>query len=121
MATRQANLQQDTYFRVMQLLKEHPDITQRELAERLGVSASGLNYCIRTLVLKGWVKVKNFRNSRNRAAYMYLLTPQGLLQNAVLTREFLDRKLKEYASLRAEIEALSRDVADDAASETTLG
>lgn len=108
MASRQSNLQEDTYFRVMRLLEANPDLTQRQLAEALGVSVAGLNYCLKALIQKGFVKVKNFRQSKNKFGYVYLLTPSGALEKASLTAKFLQRKIQEYEAIKAEIEALRK-------------
>ena len=81
-----------------------------EAAEKLGISTSGLNYCLKALIDKGWVKVQNFSQSKNKFGYIYVLTPQGIAEKAVLTGRFLKRKMQEYESLRAEIEALQSDV-----------
>ena len=110
MTSRQAQIQEDTYFRVMRILQENPDLTQRELAEKLGVSVGGLNYCLKALIDKGWVKMQNFQNSKNKFKYVYLLTPQGIAERVALTSRFLDRKMQEYESLKAEIESLHQDV-----------
>ena len=109
MTSRQAKLQEDTYFRVMRILQENPDLTQRELAEKLGVSVGGLNYCLKALMDKGWVKMQNFQNSKNKFKYVYLLTPQGIAERVALTSRFLDRKMQEYEALKAEIESLRQD------------
>ena len=106
MTSRQAQIQEDTYFRVMRILQENPDLTQRELAEKLGVSVGGLNYCLKALMDKGWVKMQNFQNSKNKFKYVYLLTPQGIAERVALTSRFLDRKMQEYEALKAEIESL---------------
>lgn len=84
-------------------------MTQREIAEKLGVSTSGLNYCLKALVDKGWVKVQNFGNSKNKFGYMYILTPRGLAEKATLTGRFLARKMQEYEALRAEIDSLTAE------------
>ncbi len=110
MTSRQAQIQEDTYFRVMRILQENPDLTQRELAEKLGVSIGGLNYCLKALMDKGWVKMQNFQNSKNKFKYVYLLTPQGIAERLALTSRFLDRKMQEYEALKAEIESLHQDV-----------
>jgi len=110
MTSRQAQIQEDTYFRVMRILQENPDLTQRELAEKLGVSVGGLNYCLKALMDKGWVKMQNFQNSKNKFKYVYLLTPQGIAERVTLTSRFLDRKMQEYEALKAEIESLHQDV-----------
>ena len=112
MTSRQAQIQEDTYFRVMRILQENPDLTQRELAEKLGVSVGGLNYCINALMDKGWVKMQNFQNSKNKFKYVYLLTPQGIAEKAALTRRFLERKMREYAALKVEIEALKTELGE---------
>ena len=109
MTSRQAKLQEDTAFRVMRLLEENPDLTQRELADRLGISVGGLNYCLKALMQKGLVKMKNFANSKNKFGYAYVLTPIGLAEKAALTTRFLQRKIQEYEALKAEIEALKRE------------
>ena len=106
MPSRQSKLQEDTYYRVMRLLEANPDLTQRELADLLGVSVSGLNYCLKALVRKGWVKVQNFGNSKNKLGYVYLLTPSGVLERAALTGRFLQRKMDEYEALKHEIKSL---------------
>jgi len=113
MVSRQAKLQEDTYFRVMRLLQENPDITQRELAQRLGVSVGGLNYCLKALMEKGLVKMQNFQQSKNKFGYVYVLTPRGVAERATLTSKFLHRKMEEYEALKAEIEVLRNEVLDD--------
>lgn len=94
------------------MLQANPDMTQREIAQRLGVSTSGLNYCLKALIERGLVKVQNFRYSKNKFGYVYLLTPQGVAQKGLLTGRFLKRKMVEYEALRAEIEALSEEATD---------
>ena len=106
MTSRRSRLQEDTYFRVLRILQDRPDVTQREIAQLLGVSTSGLNYCLNALIDKGWVKVHNFSESKNKFGYVYLLTPSGISEKAALTGRFLQRKLLEYEAMRAEIESL---------------
>lgn len=89
-------------------------MTQRELASQLGVSLGKVNYCIRALIDRGWVKVNNFKNSNNKAAYAYLLTPRGLEQKAQITLRFLKRKMVECEQLRLEIAELQREVGGEA-------
>jgi EPS-associated MarR family transcriptional regulator len=113
MASRQAKLQEDTYFRVMRILQDNPDLTQRELAEKLGISVGGLNYCLKALMEKGLVKMKNFANSKNKFGYVYVLTPSGMKERAAITHRFLQRKMDEYEALRAEIDSLRAEVGDD--------
>ena len=101
--------QEDNTFRVLHLLQATPDLTQREIAERLGLSTSGLNYCLKALIDKGLVKMQNFSQSKNKFGYVYLLTPSGMAQKAALTSRFLKRKMQEYQALRAEIDALQAE------------
>ncbi|QEP43615.1 MarR family EPS-associated transcriptional regulator [Ectothiorhodospiraceae bacterium BW-2] len=108
--SRQARLQADTYFRVMHLLEQQPDLTQRELAQHLDVSVGALNYCLKALKEKGWVKMQNFAHSKNKFGYIYVLTPAGLVHKSSLAKAFLKRKIAEYEALRVEIEALKSDI-----------
>ena len=122
MTSRRSRLQEDTYFRVLRILQDRPDVTQREIAQLLGVSTSGLNYCLNALIDKGWVKVHNFSESKNKFGYVYLLTPSGIAEKATLTGRFLQRKLLEYEAMRAEIESLRSDSGKvDAGFETQAG
>jgi EPS-associated MarR family transcriptional regulator len=100
MTSRRSQLQEDTYFRVFRMLQENPDMTQREIAEKLGISTSGLNYCLKALIDKGWVKVHNFSQSKNKFGYIYVLTPQGIAEKAMLAGRFLKRKMASPACRR---------------------
>lgn len=113
MTSRQARIQEDTYFRVMRILQENPDLTQRELADKLGVSVGGLNYCLKALIEKGLVKMQNFAHSKNKFGYVYVLTPRGMAEKAALTSRFLKRKMEEYEALKAEIEALKNEAGEE--------
>ena len=110
MTSRRSKLQEDTYFRVLRILEEKPDITQREIAQKLGISTSGLNYALNALIDKGWVKVHNFSESNNKLGYVYLLTPIGISEKVTLTNRFLQRKLQEYEEMKAEIESLRSEL-----------
>jgi len=116
MTSRQAQIQEDTNFRVLRILQENPDLTQRELAEKLGVSVGGLNYCLKALMDKGWVKMQNFHQSKNKFKYVYLLTPQGVSERMALTSRFLQRKMAEYEALKAEIDSLRLEAGSNALS-----
>ena len=110
MTSRRSQLQEDTYFRVLRMLQDNPDMTQREIAQSLGLSTSGLNYCLKALIDKGWVKVHNFSQSKNKFGYIYVLTPQGIAEKLALTSRFLNRKLSEYEALKVEIDGLHTEV-----------
>ena len=106
----QPNVHEESHLKVLRLLEDNPHMNQRELAHALGVSLGMTNYCLRALLEKGLVKIQNFRNSGNRLAYAYLLTPAGFAAKAELTTRFLKFKMAEYERLKAEIEVLQREV-----------
>lgn len=106
---------QETDLRALQLLAEQPKLNQRELASELGVSLGKVNYCLKMLLAKGFLKAHNFKNSKNKLAYAYVLTPTGLAARAELTAEFLQVKLQEYERLGSQIAALKAQAALDAA------
>ena len=110
MTSRRAKLQEDTNFRLMQLLHDNPHISQREMAKALGLSFGGINYCLNALIEKGLVKIQNFSQNQNKFSYSYLLTPSGISEKATLTGSFLKRKLQEYETLKAEINALKLEI-----------
>ena len=97
-------------YKVIKLIEQDAEISQRALSKELGVSLGKINYCLKALIDKGWIKAKNFKNSQNKLAYRYVLTPQGIQQKAVLTSQFLKRKLAEYEHLQKEIEDLQSEV-----------
>ena len=98
-------------LQVLVHLQENPKDTQRAIAGKLGVSLGSVNYCIKGLVSKGFLKVENFRKSSNKLGYAYLLTPSGVHEKASLTVSFLKRKQREYVELEVEIAALREEVA----------
>jgi EPS-associated MarR family transcriptional regulator len=98
-----------TSYGLLKTLEDNPGLSQRDLAKRLGISLGKVNFCINALVEKGCLKVNNFRNSDNKLAYAYLLTPQGIEQKARMTLEFLQIKVQEYERLRTEIKELKRE------------
>ena len=104
--TPKKNPQEEAYFQIIRLMESNPQITQRELADQLGVSLGKVNYCVNALAAKGWIKLQNFSNNPKKIGYFYLLTPLGIKEKAELTVKFLSRKIKEYELLKAEIDAL---------------
>ena len=100
----------DLHYRVLKHLAANPQATQRDLAKAMGLSLGSTNYGIRAVIDRGWLKVQNFRNSRNKRAYAYLLTPDGLAAKARLTVRYLQRKRAEYAALKTEIEQLTAEL-----------
>jgi EPS-associated MarR family transcriptional regulator len=99
-------MMEDTQHQVFKILETNPRISQRELAGELGVSLGKANYCIRAMIEKGLVKANNFKNSDNKRAYFYVLTPKGIEAKARISVRFLARKMEEYEALRVEIEEL---------------
>ena len=97
-------------LRVLRALEANPELSQRQLAAKLGVSLGGVNYALKALMERGFVKAENFRKSGRKVAYLYLLTPKGVVEKTSLAAAFLGRKLAEYEVLRQEIEALKGEV-----------
>ncbi len=105
-ASRAASQRDEVNFKVLRLIEARPDASQREIAGELGVSLGAVNYCLKALLEKGHVKLANFRASRSRVGYVYVLTPEGLAHRAQLAVAFIERKRAEYEAIRAELEAL---------------
>jgi len=99
---------QDTHLDLLSKLQSNPEYTQRELAKEMGISLGKVNYCMKKLTEKGWIKFTNFTNNKNKASYIYLLTPKGIEQKAKLTYSFLAIKMKEYEMLKNEISKLKK-------------
>ena len=93
-------------------IKKSPELTQRELSSKLGISLGKVNFLLNALIRKGLVKAHNFKNSHNKKAYLYVLTPHGLEQKAKVTYRFLKRKIEEYERLESEIKQLEQEVKD---------
>jgi EPS-associated MarR family transcriptional regulator len=96
-------------YEIIRLLEANPEMSQRDVARELGISLGKTNYCLRSLVDVGQIKVRNFKNSQNRTAYLYLLTPRGIEEKANLALRFLQIKIREVESLREEIEDLRKE------------
>lgn len=105
---------EDAHFRVLRLLEQSPELSQREVAETLGVSLGAANYLLRALVEKGQIRIRNFRTSENKLRYAYILTPSGIETKTRLTLGFLRRKYAEYEALKLEIAGLEDELKDEA-------
>ncbi len=105
--------QRESHYRLLKILSEKPRISQREMARRAGVSLGKVNFLISELVGKGLLKVKRFKNFRNKAAYAYILTPHGLEEKTKLTIGFLQSKIIEYKTIRCQIADLTRELESD--------
>ncbi|MBK5931420.1 MarR family EPS-associated transcriptional regulator [Halochromatium salexigens] len=102
-------MNEDTTFQTLRQLQANPKLSQRQLAKALGISLGRTNYCLRALIARGLVKVEHFRSSKNKLAYAYLLTPDGIETKARITARFLQRKRAEYDALKAELEQLTAE------------
>ncbi len=116
-----AKIQEEARFQILRLLHENPELTQRELGERVGVSLGAVNYCLKALVERGLVKAGNFTKSPNKLGYAYVLTPAGIAEKTMLTGRFLVRKKAEYESLKQEIQSLTRESGVTTTSDGTSG
>jgi EPS-associated MarR family transcriptional regulator len=101
----------ETHYKLLRMLAANPEMSQRDVARELGVSVGKVNYSLRALIRKGWIKATNFKNSNNKAAYMYLLTPRGIEEKASLSVRYLKIKMQEYERLKGEIEEMRREAA----------
>ena len=116
MTTRRQTANDDTLFWTLKVLQDNPGVTQRTLAKEVGINVSTINFCLKALVEKGWIKLGNFSKNPDKLSYTYLLTPTGVAEKAVLTRRFLQRKITEYEKLRGEIEALQLEASQSSPS-----
>lgn len=110
MASQRSKLQDEVRFRILRLLHENPEMSQRDLADAVGVSIGSTHYILSALVDKGFVKLGNFSAASDKRRYAYILTPKGLTEKALITKGFLERKLKEYNALKKEIAELQHEV-----------
>jgi len=104
-------LTDETRYRILKLLESEPQASQRRIANELGISVGRVNFCLQALINKGLIKVNNFRNSSNKRAYLYLLTPNGIEERARVTTRFLRVKLAEYEALTRELDELRSEAA----------
>lgn len=102
-------LHEESHLKVLRLIESNPRMSQRDLAVAMGVSLGKTNYCIKALLDKGLIKMQNFRNSQNKLAYAYLLTPLGVEQKTCMMADFIKHKVQEYERLHMEIAELKRE------------
>ena len=100
----------ETHYRLLKLIEANPEVSQRELADAMGVSLGKINYCLRAVIERGWIKARNFTKSQNKRAYAYYLTPKGATEKAKVTARFLKCKMDEYQYLTMQIEQLKQEV-----------
>ena len=105
--------EQEIRYRLLKILSADSNITQREMAKKIGISLGKVNSCLSELARKGFIKINRFKSSRNKIRYIYILTPRGLEEKATLTLSFLRRKIVEYGEIRRQIKNLAREVEED--------
>ena len=105
--------EQEIHYRLLKVLSQDPQLGQRDMAKRMGISLGKVNYCISELAAKGWIKITRFRSAKNKIPYTYLLTPKGLEEKGKLTLRFLKRKLSEYEEIKKQIRELHYEVEED--------
>ena len=98
---------QQNKYQLLKSLEQDANLTQRQLSKELGISLGKVNYCLQSLIQIGLVKVNNFKNSKNKTQYSYLLTPKGVAEKTKLTISFLKVRTKEYEELKKEVEKLT--------------
>ncbi len=108
---------QEIHLKVLRHLEDNPEVSQRQLAEELGISLGKANYCLKALINKGLIKASNFKNNANKRAYLYVLTPKGIETKARISVRFLRHKIEEYEALKLEIERLKIEVDSNQAHE----
>lgn len=110
MASRREEHQEDAKVRVLQIINNNPQMTTREVAQRVGISNGSAYYLLLSLIDKGFIKLSNFKKTSPKSKYSYLLTPKGIREKSLITNEFLERKKKEYEALRKEINLLEEEI-----------
>ena len=102
-------LSEENRYKLLKLLHENPEMNQRQIASELGLSLGKVNFCLKAVIEKGWVKAGNFSKNPNKKAYVYLLTLRGIEEKAKVTLAFLEREQNEYKELKQEIEKLKNE------------
>lgn len=121
MAGQRTKTQEDVRFRVLRLLHDNSEMSQRELADAVGISNGSAHYLLSALIDKGLVKLGNFTAARDKRRYAYILTPKGIAEKAAITKRFLERKIQEFDALKTEIEVLRDEFGDDLSPEKSSG
>jgi EPS-associated MarR family transcriptional regulator len=104
------SFEQEIHYRLLNLLADEPQLRQRDMAERMGISVGKVNYCLAQLAKKGFIKVKRFKSAKTKIPYTYILTPVGIEEKGRITVRFLKRKLKEYEEIKRQIAVLTEEV-----------
>ncbi|MFH2011576.1 MAG: MarR family EPS-associated transcriptional regulator [Pseudomonadota bacterium] len=107
------NYEQEIRYRLLKVLSQDPQISQREMAKRMGISLGKVNYCVSNLASKGWIKINRFKSAKDKISYTYILTPKGLEEKGKITLRFLKSKLLEYEEIKKQIRELHCEVEED--------
>lgn len=121
MAGQRSKVQEDVRFRVLRLLHDNPELSQRDLAHAVGISNGSAHYLLSALIDKGLIKLGNFTAAQDKRRYAYILTPKGIAEKAAITKRFLERKIEEYDALKTEIQALKDELGDDVVPKKSSG
>jgi len=105
--------EQEIRYRIFKILDNNPGHTQRQMAREMGVSLGKFNYCLAELVKKGFVKINRFKSSRNKAAYMYILTPNGIEEKTKITTRFLRSKIQEFEQIKKQIREITDEIEEN--------
>ena len=100
-------------YHLLKILENEPNISQRSMAKKMGISLGKVNYCLTELAKKGFIKVNRFKSAKNKMPYTYLLTVKGIEEKSKLTLNFLKRKLREYEEIKRQIGELSKEVEEN--------
>ena len=112
MTTQRNRLREDVQFRILRILQDNPEMSQRELAKAVGLSTGGIHYVLNALLDKGLLKIENSTTTEDKRRYAYILTREGMASKANLTKRFLIRKMADYDLLKAEIDEVFEDLSD---------
>ena len=112
MSTQRDKLREDVQFRILRLLQDNPEMSQRELAKAVGLSTGGIHYVLNALLDKRLLKIENSTTTEDKRRYAYVLTSEGMASKANLTKRFLIRKMADYDLLKAEIDEVFEDLSD---------
>ena len=102
-------MQDEITYKLLKSIDNDPHLSQREIAQKMGVSLGKTNYCLKALLDKGFIKIRNFYNHKQKKAYIYILTPNGIEEKAQVTYRFLQRKIDEFEIIKEEIESLKSE------------
>ena len=108
------NVDEETHYQLLKHLEDNPNISQRQLANKMGISLGKVNYCLKALIDVGQIKLNNFAGSKNKLGYVYLLTPKGIKEKTQVTKRFLKIKQQQYDMIKKDIDTLQKELSNAA-------